>query len=248
MRSIYQHVVRLVRFAVLHFLNFLPDSEHHMYKVIQLGKAFALRRFYHQCAVNGEGEGRRVITVVHKAFGYIIFADARFLVYLAAFQYHFVSYETRCSAIDDTVGVFEAGSQIIGVQNGSLGGACQPFRTHHADIAVGDRQDSRTAEGSSRYLVGGIAEQFVTRQERNQMSGYADRTYARSATAMGRSECLVQVQVAHIGADKSGVGQTYLGVHVGAVHINLCAAGMDNLADFHDFRFKDAMGGRIGNH
>ena len=72
--------------------------------------------------------------------------------------------------------------------------------------AVGDGQDARAAEGCCRHFIGGIAEQSVTRQERNQMLCHADRAYARSAAAVRRRKCLVQVQVAYIGADKSGVG------------------------------------------
>ena len=189
-----------------------------------------------------------MIAVVHQALGDVVFADARFLVHLAALQYHFVADKAVCPAINDAIGILEACSQVVGVQDGRLGGACQSFRTHHADVAVSDGQDARTAERCCRNFIGGIAEQSVPRQERNQMLCHADRAYARSAAAVRRRECLVQVQVAYIGADKSGVGQSHLCIHVGAVHIHLRAAGMDNLADFHDFRFKDAVGGGVGNH
>ena len=80
------------------------------------------------------------------------------------------------------------------------------------------------------------------------MFGYADRTHTRSASAMRGSKCFMQIQMADISTDKSGVGQAYLCIHVGAVHVDLCTACMDSLADFHDFRFKDTMGRRVGNH
>ena len=104
-----------------------------------------------------------MIAVVHKTFGNIIFADTCFFVYFAALQYHFMSDKAGCPAIDDAIGVLEAGSQIIGIQNGYLGGACQSLRTHHAYIAVGNGQNTRTAERSSRYLIGCIAKKFVSR-------------------------------------------------------------------------------------
>ena len=77
---------------------------------------------------------------------------------------------------------------------------------------------------------------------------HADGTYARTATAVGRGERLVQVQVADIRADESRIGQSHLGVHVGAVHVDLCAAGVDDAADFHDFRLEDAVRGGVGYH
>lgn len=96
-------------------------------------------------------------------------------------------------------------------------------------------------KGGACHLIERIAEQAVSREERSQMFCYADRAYARSATTMRRGKCLMQVQVAHVRTDKSGIGQTYLGIHVGTVHIYLCAVCMYNLTDFYDFRFKDTM-------
>lgn len=58
----------------------------------------------------------------------------------------------------------------------------------------------------------------------------------------------MQIQVADIRADKAGIGQPYLCVHVGSVHIYLCPAGMDDVADFRDFRLEDAMRRGVGYH
>ena len=77
---------------------------------------------------------------------------------------------------------------------------------------------------------------------------HADGAYARSAAAVRRGERLVQVQVADVRTDKAGICQAYLGIHIGAVHIYLCAAGVYDAADFHYFRFKDTVCGRVGNH
>ena len=59
------------------------------------------------------------------------------------------------------------------------------------------------------------------------MFGYADRTHTRSASAMRGSKCFMQIQMADISTDKSGVGQAYLCIHIGAVHVDLCTACMD---------------------
>ena len=248
MRGIHQHVVRLVDFAVLHLLNLVPDGQHHVDKVVEFGKAFALRRFNHQCAVYREGEGRGMISIIHQALGDVVFADARLFVHLTAFQYHFVSYEAGSTAVNDAVCILEAGCQVVGAEDGYLCGPCQPFCSHHADISVSNGEDTCTAEGGSGHLVGCIAEQFMSRKERNQMLCHTDGTYARSAAAVRRGERFVQIQMADIRTDKAGIRQAYLGIHIGTVHIYLRTAGVYNVADFHNFRFKDTVCGRVGNH
>ena len=80
------------------------------------------------------------------------------------------------------------------------------------------------------------------------MRSHADGSYAGAPAAMRRGKGLVEVQVADVRADGSGVGQSYLGVHIGSVHVDLCAAGVDYVADFHNVRLEDAVCGRVGNH
>ena len=46
------------------------------------------------------------------------------------------------TAVHHAVGVGEAGGQVVGVEDGNLGGTCQALGTHHADVAVGDGQDA----------------------------------------------------------------------------------------------------------
>ena len=48
-----------------------------------------------------------------------------------------------------------------------------------------------------------------------------------------------------IRTDKAGIRQAYLGIHIGAVHIYLRTAGVYNVADFHNFRFKDTVCGDV---
>ena len=88
----------------------------------------------------------------------------------------------------------------------------------------------------------------MSRKERNQMLCHADGAYARSAAAVRRGERFVQIQVADVRTDKAGIRQAYLGIHIGAVHIYLRTAGVYDVADFHNFRFKDTVCGRVGNH
>jgi hypothetical protein len=48
----------------------------------------------------------------------------------------------------------------------------------------------------------------MARQERREVRGHADRAHARAAAAVRDAEGLVQVQVADVGADVAGRGQS----------------------------------------
>lgn len=58
-------------------------------------------------------------------------------------------------------------------------------------------------------------------QERRQAGNDANRPHPRPASPVRDAERLVEVQVAHVGADVSGAGQGHLRVHVGSVHVHL---------------------------
>src|SRR4051812_42030425 len=80
------------------------------------------------------------------------------------------------------------------------------------------------------------------------MLRYRDRTHSWSAAAVGDAESFVQVEVADVGADGGGTGQADLGIHVGAVHVDLAAVLVNELTDFPDVFFEDAVGAGVGNH
>ena len=80
------------------------------------------------------------------------------------------------------------------------------------------------------------------------MRRHADRSHAGSAAAVGDAESLVQVQVADVRADVARAAETDLGVHVGAVHVDLAAVLVDDPADLPDRALEDAVGRRVGDH
>ena len=88
----------------------------------------------------------------------------------------------------------------------------------------------------------------MSRQEWNQMLSYTDRAYTRTAAAMWWSKRLVQIQVTNVCTYKSRIGQSYLCIHVGTIHIYLCATRVDDFTDFLYFRLEDTMRWRIGDH
>ena len=63
---------------------------------------------------------------------------------------------------------------------------------------------------------------------------YADGAYTWATAAVRHCKGLVEVEVADVGTDITGVGQTYLCVHICTIHIYLTASivyGINNLAD-----------------
>ena len=88
----------------------------------------------------------------------------------------------------------------------------------------------------------------MTGQEGNQLRSNADGPHAGPAAAVGDAEGFVQVEVADIGADVAGPAQADLGVHVRAVHVNLPAVAVDDVADVFDAGFEHAVRAGVGDH
>ena len=146
MWSVNKYVIVFVGISLFYFLYLLIDCEHYFYEILQFPKAFAFRRLYHQCTVYRERKSRSMVAVIHQTLCNVILADTCFLMYLAAFQNHFVTYISVCSAIYDAVSIIQTSCQIVCIQNSDLGSLCQSFCSHHANIAVGDSEDTRAAE------------------------------------------------------------------------------------------------------
>ena len=76
----------------------------------------------------------------------------------------------------------------------------------------------------------------------------ADRSHPGATAAVRNAKCLMQVQVANVRAHVAGATQTDQRVHVGAVHVNLSAVAMDDVADFLDVLLEHAVSGRVRDH
>src|SRR5690606_19246569 len=154
--------------------------------------------------------------------------------------------------VQDGIMGFEALLHVIGVENGDLGGAREVASAHHADIGPRDGENTGAAPGSRRYggngLVAAGPDHAMARQERGQVRGGADGAHARTAAAVGNAEGLVQIEVAYVRAHAAGAAKSHLGVHVGAVHVNLAAVRVHDGAYFADALFEHAVGGGVGGH
>ena len=75
----------------------------------------------------------------------------------------------------------------------------------------------------------------------DEMFGHADRSHARSAAAVRNAKRLVQIQMANIGAVIAGTAKTDLRIQVRAVHVNLAAVRVNDVANFANRRLEDAV-------
>ena len=96
--------------------------------------------------------------------------------------------------------------------------------------------------------TGALAVRGIAGQERLEVLRRRDRSHAGPAAAVRDAERLVQVQVADVGADPRGRGEPDLRVHVRAVHVDLAAVRVDDLADLAHVRLEHAVRRRVGDH
>src|SRR5690349_15244424 len=77
---------------------------------------------------------------------------------------------------------------------------------------------------------------------------YTDRSHARTTTTVRDTKCLVQVKVANVCADVGRRSETYLGIHVCAIHVYQAPALVNRFTDAGDRFFKHTVGRWVGHH
>jgi hypothetical protein len=80
------------------------------------------------------------------------------------------------------------------------------------------------------------------------MRSHRDRSHARPAATVRNRKSFVKVDVADVSADRRRAGQSNLGIHVGAVHVDLATMFVDDSADLPDLLLEHAVRRRIGHH
>ena len=91
-------------------------------------------------------------------------------------------------------------------------------------------------------------ENEFSRQKRSKMFGNTDWSHAGPAAAVWNAKGLVQIQMANVCAVIPGTAKTDLGIHVRAVHVNLTAVRVHDVANFANRCFENAVRGGIGHH
>ena len=107
--------------------------------------------------------------------------------------------------------------------------------------------DSR-AHGFERQAAAFFFDQDRHRAERLENFLHRDRACAGAAAAVRRRKSFVKIQVHHVDAEIAGAGDARQRVHVGAVHVEQRALGVQDFGDFGDALLENAERRRIGDH
>ena len=91
-------------------------------------------------------------------------------------------------------------------------------------------------------------ENEFSRQKCSKMFGNADWSHAGPAAAVRNAKGLVQIQMANVRAIITGTAEADLRIHVRAIHVNLTAVRMHDVANFANGCFENAVRGGIGHH
>ena len=88
----------------------------------------------------------------------------------------------------------------------------------------------------------------MTGKKRRQVTGDRDGAHAGTAATMRDAEGFVEVEMANVGAEIARATEADLGVHVGAVHVNLAAVAVYDFANFANRCFENTVCGRVCHH
>ena len=190
---------------------------------------------------------------VHQTLSHVLLANTRHCLERTNVNDALVRHTPIAAAIEHRISITQALGQIIGIENGDRGGLAQPDSPHQCNISPTNRQDAGTAPGRSAdcavLRIRAIQRYYrVIGNEGRQVRLDADRTHAGATTAVRNTEGLVQVHVRHVSTNIGRTGQTHLRIQVGAIHVNLAAVLVNNLANFANTFFVHPMGRRIGDH
>ena len=223
------------------------DGQKRRDEAVDLGFGLALGRLHHQRASHWPAHRRRVEAVVDQPLGDVVHRHARRREGPGV-EDAFVRHPSPVAHEEDRILRLQPGRDVIGVQDRHAGRLGQPLAAHHHAIGPGDQQDRGRAPGRGRNRPLASSRVDMAGKVRREMRLDPDRPHARPAAAMRDGEGLVQVQVADVAADLSGLHQAHQRVHVGAVQIDLAAMLVGDLADLAHGLFEDAMGRGIGDH
>src|SRR5205807_3632010 len=120
----------------------------------------------------------------------------------------------------------------------------------HAEISVegAHASDGLRAVVFKAQRTVALGDQDRRWQKRFESALDGDRTGPGTTAAVWRRERLVQIEVHDVDTEVARPNLADQGVHVGAVHIEQAALGVQNLGDFVDLLLEDAQRVRVGEH
>ncbi|MPL94939.1 hypothetical protein SDC9_41102 [bioreactor metagenome] len=224
-----------------------PDRLHRGDEAVKLGLGFRFRRFDHQRAGHRPAHRRRVEAVVDQPLRDVVDRHPH-LGEGAGVEDALMRHPAAVAHEEDRIGGLQPRRDVICVQDRDPRRLSEPRTAHHQAIGPGDQQDRGRTIGRGTHRPLDTADLRVARQMRREMRLHPDRAHARATTAMRDGEGLVQVEMADVAADLSGLHQANERVHVRAVDIDLAAVFMGDLAHPLHRLLEDAMGRGIGDH
>ena len=113
-------------------------------------------------------------------------------------------------------------------------------------LAVGGRFPLLTFTENNAASFG--IEDELLRKKRREMLRDTDRANAGPAAAVRNAKRFVQIEMTNVRAHVARPAKPDLRIHVRAIHVNLAAVRMNNLANFADGGFENAVRGWIRHH
>src|SRR5690606_693900 len=231
--------------------DLLTDHDHRFTEAVDLRLRLTLRRLDHQGAGNREGDGGSVETVIHQPLGDVLHVDAGAAPQLPRVYDALVRHGAVGGPVENGVVGLQHASNVIGVEDRDLTCPLQPLCPHQPDIDPGDGQDAGASPGGCRHRVALLTvngDHWVPREEFGEVVGGRDGAHSRTATPVRDAKGLVEVQVAHVGAEHARTAAAGYSIHVRPIRLNLPACMVDDLAHLAYGGLENPMCGGIGNH
>ncbi len=252
MRCVLQHVVLSIRNAQLYFTYLLADSDHRITESIEFIFRLALCGLHHQGSGDRETDRGSVEAIIDQPFRHILHLHSAGPFQWTQVEYALVGDGPVLSLIEDWVMRLQPTGDVVGIEDCHFRGTCQTGAAQKEDVDPGYRKNARRSVRRRRDgpypLIATHDNQRMGRKKRNEVLSNSDRSHAGSAPAMGNAECLVEVQVADIGADLAWTRQPDLGIHVRTVHIDLSAMLVNRTTDIPNRLFEYTVRAWVRHH
>ena len=147
-RGVHHHVVIGGYLAFGHGGHFAVNANHGFDEAVKLGLAFGFGGFYHEGIVHREAHGGGVEAVVHEALGHIVHREMALAEHDGGVEDALVGHQTALARVQGREVVLQTLGDVVGVEDGHLGGEFEPLVAHHGQPHPGDGAESgRTVLG-----------------------------------------------------------------------------------------------------
>ena len=236
---------------------------HYIDKCVQRLLRLGLGRLYHKGLVEEQREvdSRGVEAEIEQALRYIEGSSTglacRRAVVDKAVEDEFVFTDGRDREL---IGVLQAFLDIVGAEGRELAGHLYILLSEHKDVGIRAQNHSEIAhkgrDATGRCLRRAHDRELAVLQLFHPRDGQAvrelfadaDGTGPGAASAVGRREGFMEIEVHHVEAHVAGTDRSEQRVHVRAVVIEQAAAFVDHGRDFLDVLFEKTEGVRVGHH